>query len=189
MVISILKLLGFGKSSLLKIFPQAKDKINEQFKKEYGLNKDQKDFIDKISDTTFPKNSNQNKTRLDTGEELKKHFENKITDYKTLIETKDNITNINVNVFQKGLNMYNKKQKEEKADHIDININDIVTIETKKVDGRQKQFITGIKPNKDNEVKAVIDTIIDADETRARIASANTAIQTPSKDNPNINEQ
>ncbi len=190
MVISILKLLGFGKSSLLKIFPQAKDKINEQFKKEYELNKKQKEFIDDINkNDNFPKNSNpDNKVRLDTWDELKKHFtEEKIKAYKTLIEAKENIKNINVNVFQKGLNIYNKKQKEEKADHIDININDIVTIETKKVDGREKKFITAIKDTKAYE--NVLNTIIDADETRTRIASANTAIQTPSKENPNINEQ
>lgn len=50
MLFNVLKFFGIGKTTLLKRFPGMEKKINEIYKKEYGLSKDEIDAVTSLSE-------------------------------------------------------------------------------------------------------------------------------------------
>ncbi len=158
--------LFWGKKWLLAAFPMLAGQINEIYKKEYGLSKDQVTAIGNISGKfsliqlpTIPK----------TWKEIEELFDK--TKYTALMmdEWTGYYKDINVNVFQKWLDLYDKDKK--------ININDIVTITTD--EKTQQQSITAIKdPTK---FEWVMQSIVDSDVMRTKIAAANDEVQKQGK--------
>ncbi len=169
MLFSVLKMFGFGKWSLLKLFKNSKDKINEMYGKEYGLSGEAKNAIGTITDGYVEEDLQKELSSPPTGDQLKKPFkdDNEIAKYIEKFTTKDNFYQyISIQVFSQWLDKYNKKNKTE------ININDIVTITT---DSEKKQSITGIKSD---QFKSVMTSILKDDSTRSRVADANVEITT-----------
>ena len=187
MLFSILKMFGIGKWSLLNMFPQAKDKINEIYKKEFALSNDQITKIRSIGDFKIWENpifswetpttgewKDKKNIRLETWDDIKKQFdEKKQTKYIDTILIENNYyKDINVNVLQKWLSLYDTNKK--------MNINDIVTITTDKTTG--KQSITEIKEGKKEIFKWIMKSILENDATRKAIADANWEIATEKED-------
>lgn len=173
MIFSVLKMFGFGKWSLLKMFWWAKDKINAMYKKEYGLSSEEVKAIDdtiKNIEKEIPnikdKDGKLTKTQR-TGKELKNTFTER-TKYIENIQENKNYKYINVATFKTGLDAYNKENK------TDLRINDVITITT---DEKTKQQSISNIENKENFAK-VMNSILDSEATRSKIASANADIMT-----------
>ncbi len=109
---------------------------------------------------------------MPTGKEINKAFTNK-ENYIKNIQENENYKHINVVTFKTGLDAYNKENK------TDLRINDIITITT---DEKTKQQSISNIENKETFAK-VMESILDNDATRSKIASANASIITeaPSK--------
>ena len=172
MLFSILKMFGFGKWSLLKMFPWAKDKINNIYKKEYDLSEKQIDSINTIIETDF-ENTPLRTDKLPSTKELQKGFKDKKNSYDTYItKIANNVKYVNISIFQNWLNTYNKDNKKE------ININDIVNIDTDAT--TKKQTITTIKD--EGMFQSVMGSILASENTRWRVAAANQEIQVERKE-------
>lgn len=171
MLFNILWFLWVSKATLLKWFPGAAEKINEKFAEEYGLNDNQLEALWKIT-STFPKEPIDQKKYGDMrkGDNLKKVYTDKIDGkYKELIN--QNYEHINVNVFSKWVDLYNKKTyKNDTAKY--VNINDIINTKTE----NEKEYITS--PKDEAMYETIIETIVNDNSTRSRIANANVEIQT-----------
>lgn len=192
---SVLKMFGMGKWSLLKMFGKAYEKqINEIYSKEYGLSWDQitaineivnsrKDWTTEVFSKDAPKDGSGNTLILDTWDQVKSAFgDTKQDEYVNILmnETNKYYQNINVDVLQKWLDIYEKEKNEGK----DININDIIDIKTDSARG--KKSITQIKENKTDIFKNILKGIVNSDTTRTAIATANYEIKTETKDKKEI---
>jgi hypothetical protein len=175
LLFNVLKFLGFNKGKLTKLF--GKERIDKMYQKEYWLSDIQKKAINDIviskDSSTWVENfsstklttTDWSKIRLETWEDMEKQFDEKTKGkYTDLMISGEYYKNMNVSIFKAWLKTYSK----------DTNINDVVTIETDSVTG--KQSITGIK--KDTEFKWAMKSILDNDATRTNIATANDSIQT-----------
>lgn len=183
MLFGILGLLWVSKATLLEWFPNAAEKINEKFTEEYGLSPEATKALQTIAgNTNFSEDEIDEKKYgpLDKAESLKKAYEeiDEKEGYLAFMDEKENYQHINVNVFSKWLELYNKKEFQNDTTKY-LNLNDIVNIKT----NNKKEYIDSLKnPDKDNKYltyKTIIETLIDDDSTRSRIASANADIQTP----------
>lgn len=179
MLFSVLKMFGFGKWSLLKMFwPWAKDKINALYKKEYGLSSEEMTAIDNTikdiqEDIPGIKDKEGKLIKIQrTGKELQKVFTQKNAYIKNLANS-ENCKYINVLTFKTWLDNYNKKNNS------DIKISDILTITTD--EKTKQQSINNINDNKN--FTNVMNSLLDNETTRSKIASANADImtKTPSK--------
>lgn len=167
MLFSVLKLLGFSKNRLIKLF--GAERIEKLYKKEYGLTPEQIAAVKTISENSSFEKTSTSKSILETGWELETEFESKKTEYIKLIKTAPNYTFLNINVFKTWLTEFDK----------DKNINDVVTITTNSKTG--KSSITEIKDTKAFEW--AMKSILDNDTTWTKIATANASIQTDSIEN------
>lgn len=189
MLFGILKMFGIGKTTLYKRFPSAKEKIDTEFKKNYSLEKEAFDAINNIAnaedykdplDRTYKDSQKPNDPiKYPTGKYLKTQI-----DVDTYINTlATNSKYINVGVLNACVQMYNKTK------NTSININDIVTIETTKIDGKEVKTITGIKNQKNNiEGKEsdmfteVMTNYLKSDTPWDNIATANKNINIPHRE-------
>lgn len=176
LLFNVLKLLGFGKWSLLKMFPGSKDKINEVFKKEYNLSEEAKNAIAEIStsETSYDKTDLENISTPPTSQQLQKSFAKTDSEIDTYIDkfttNKNYYQYISISVFQQWLSTYGKQNKPN------TNINDIVEITT---DSEKKQTITKIKDS--DKFKWIMQSILKSGSIWTRIATANEEIITPTK--------
>ncbi|MCX6824649.1 MAG: hypothetical protein NTY80_00345 [candidate division SR1 bacterium] len=178
MFLSAMKMFGFGKGSLTEMFPNFKEKINKMFGKEFGLDKEEVKVINSIATKGYSdKELFSGQEHPPTDKQLKDKFDD-IDNYLEKISSKENCRYINVSILQKGLNVYNKNKKS------DININDIITIET---DSDKKQSIKEI--NNTEAFTGAMKCILEDEATRTKIATTNEEIQTAGKEKPNINSQ
>jgi len=170
---NVLKFLGFGKWSLLKMFPGSKDRINKEFGEEYNLSAGAKGAIGEISNE-YNKTDPLTISDPPTGEELKKSFAKTDAEIDTYISKfttdKNYYQFINVSVFKKWLDLYNKASK------TDTNINDIITTVT---DSKKNQSITAIKDQ--GKFKWIMQSLLKNESTRTRVATANEEMITPTE--------
>ena len=190
MLFSVLKMFGIGKWSLLKMFGKwYEKKINEIYKKEYELSETQITSINnivnsegKFLETGFTERGSE---RPETGADMEKAFENKKETYIDLMINEWYYKSINVNVLQKWLDLYNKKENKQ------ININDIVIITTDTTS--QKKAISSIKEGQSDIFKGVMTSMLDSDSIRETIAGSNQEIKTETIDKKEtktgVNEQ
>lgn len=186
MLFNVLKFFGIGKTTLLKRFKGMEKKINEIYKKEYGLSKDEIDAVTSLSEAIDADGKELEKWGkglvLVTAEQIKSAFDGTKTTYiGKLIAKKDYYKHINVDILKTALETYNKNEDKQ------LNINDIITNEKdKKTD---KEIITEIKKvDKDDVFRKLLEIILDTENTRSNIASANSEIQAPSEKVPGRNE-
>lgn len=163
MLFTIMKLLGFSKGKLTKMF--GAERIDKMYKKEYGLSTDQITAVNEI----FKNGNFESKPiyPIESWEDLEKWFDGAKTKYINLMadKTKWYYKNININKLKAWLIAFDK----------DKNINDVVTITTDSTTG--KQSIVDIKNSE--AFTWAMGKILDDDATRTRIATANASIQNP----------
>lgn len=172
MLFNILWFLWVSKATLLKWFPGAAEKINEKFAEEYGLKDPELIALNNITqDPKFSKNEIKDYGPLVKADRIKKAYTEKIDNDHYISLIRQEHQHININVFSKWVDLYNKKAyKNDTAKY--ININDIIN--TKTEDDKEK-----IESLKNPELyETIIETIIDDGSTRSRIANANNDIQT-----------
>lgn len=193
MLFSILKFLGIGKRWFLIMFPSLKDKIDSIYKEEYGLSKEKIAAINGIveakdsSGDIFIFSADEikdgiNTVVFDNGKDIQKQFNKKQKTYIDLIMwDAKHYKEININVFAKWLDTYNNitfKKDTTKYKKIE----DVINKKTdKEKDITDKNTTTeSIDSIEDPDLfKKIMETILNSDDTRARIAKANEEIKTP----------
>jgi len=185
MLFNILKFFGVSKAKLIDRFPEAEAKINEVFKKEYGLSKEALDAMGTISqkikktDLELLIKGNKDDDTIITGYNINKATAVYIKDNFTenvpyITELTNNVQHIHPSVFEQCVKRYNTDKNEK------INMHDIVQIEK---NNQGYNAIKKIKDGKSDEFKNILEYYLTTDTPWIQIATANKKIATKAKRN------
>lgn len=184
LIVGLMSMLGFGKWTLKKRFPNMKEKIDGIYQKEFKLDPKEIECIQKMKwDGSF-KIWDEKRKKVVTKEDGTKEYRYIVPKADEIKESmseweisselatkyKDYLSFIDPKILEKGIILYNEKAGKDGKDKI-TQSNFVMT-----KNGKLEINVKGIQNNPD-DFKNIIKALLDSDETWKTIATANANIR------------